>query len=106
MTEVIKGYKLFRQRTDGTLGSLFFVRKQIIPLGVWLEAYGFHKKGYAYRPGWHCTKHPVAPHLYSKKEPRVWAEVELKGVTELWRPGAQGGLWYIADHMRVLRVLP
>lgn len=31
-------YKLFRQRKDGTLGSLFINRKARLPEGVWLQA--------------------------------------------------------------------
>jgi hypothetical protein len=106
MSDIVHAYKLFRQRNDGTLGSLFFARRSVIPIGRWIDSYAITKPGYAFRPGWHCTAAPVAPHLYSKKEKRVWGRVELQNATELWRPGVQGGLWYIADKMRVVSVLP
>jgi hypothetical protein len=60
------GYKLFRVRADGSLGPLFINASQRIPTGQWLEAERHHhKKGFAYRPGWHATSRPVAPHLKS-----------------------------------------
>jgi len=44
-------YKLFRQRKDGTLGSLFINKRNIIPVNKWLNAESFPTKGYAVRPG-------------------------------------------------------
>ncbi len=100
----MKAYKLFRVRKkDNTLGSLFINRTQVIELGKWYEAEEHPTKGYAYRPGWHVCKEPKAPHLSTKG--RVWAEVEIKDYTEHVRPENQGGLWYTAKQMKVLRLL-
>lgn len=96
-------YKLLRQRKDGTLGPLFINRQQIIPIGKWLTAENHPTKGYAIRPGWHTTAKPEAPHLSIKG--RIWCEVEIKNFSEFIRPKAQGGLWYLANKMRVLRTI-
>lgn len=93
-------YKLFRIRRDGTLGSLFINRKQVIPLNKKLEAEAHKTKGFAFRPGWHVTAKPVAPHLSMKG--RAWYKVRAYDCVELPRPAAQGGLWYIAGAMKVL----
>lgn len=95
------GYKLFRKRKDGTLGPLFINRKQVIPIDSWLPAGVYPTKGYALRPGWHVTSKRSAPHLTSKKEKRVWKKVEIESYSEIRRPKSQGGLWYLADWMRV-----
>lgn len=96
-------YKLFRERKDGTLGPLFINRKLRVPIGVELEAEDHPTKGYAHRPGWHCTHKPIAPHLSEKD--RVWAEVEIEDYTEFKRPITQGGLWYLANRMKVRKIL-
>lgn len=97
------GYKLFHLRKDGTLGPLFINCRQRIPIGKWLPAEDHPTKGYAHRPGWHACAEQDAPHL-SKKD-RVWARVEIISVEEFTRPASQGGLWYLAQRMRVLEVL-
>jgi hypothetical protein len=97
-------YKLLRQRRDGSLGPLFINCRQRIPIGKWLTAETHHRrKGYAYRPGWHITFKPHAPHLSTKG--RVWCEVEVKGCVEYKRPESQGGMWGLAKKMRVIRML-
>ena len=94
-------YKLLRMRKDGTLGPLFINRRQRIPIGEWLQAEDYPTKGYAHRPGWHASHRPVAPHLTEKG--RVWYEVEVDDYVELKRPEYQGGLWFLAQRMRVVR---
>lgn len=59
-------YKLIRMRKDGTLGPLFINKKQIIPIGIWLDAESHKTKGYAFRPGWHVTLEMNAPHLSTR----------------------------------------
>ncbi len=54
---------------------MFINRKAVIPIGVWLEAESYPTKGYAYRPGWHLTFEPNAPHL--SENGRVWVEAEV-----------------------------
>jgi len=100
----MKAYKLFKLRADGTLGPLFINRQQVVPIGEWLEAETHPTQGYAVRSGWHCTSQPVAPHLSLKG--RVWCEVEISNVTEHVRPASQGGLWFTAGWLRVVRILP
>jgi len=59
----MKAYKLFKLRADGTLGPLFINASQRLPEGVWLKSEDHPTKGFAHRPGWHCTLKPEAPHL-------------------------------------------
>lgn len=96
------GYKLFRQRRDGTIGPLFINRRLVVPVGEWLEAEDHPTRGYAHRPGWHVAPAPHAPHLTLRG--RVWAKVEVEDYQPLRRPLTQGGTWYIAKRMRVLEV--
>jgi hypothetical protein len=93
-------YKLLRQRRDGSLGSLFIHRRARLPIGVWLMANAYPTKGYALRPGWHACAAPHAPHLSVKD--RVWYRVELDGWRTYPVPRAQGGVWYVAQHMRLV----
>lgn len=44
-----KGFKLFRQRKDGTLGALFINRKQVIEIGVEYPAENHPTKGFMER---------------------------------------------------------
>jgi hypothetical protein len=94
------GYKLFRVRKDGTIGSLFINRKKIIDKGIWYEAESHPTKGFKLRPYWHITSNPVAPHLSMKG--RVWYKVKFKNFKKFNRPKNQGGLWYLAENMKVL----
>jgi hypothetical protein len=94
-------YKLVRVRKDGSLGSLFIDRRTALPIGEWLEAQSIPTKGFAVRYGWHALAKPMAPHL--SKRGRAWFRVRLSGVTKVQRPQSQGGLWYIAKQMKILR---
>lgn len=96
-------YKLFRRRNDGSLGPLFINRRQHIPIGRTLRAECHPTRGFAVRPGWHCCAEKKAPHLSTKG--RVWCEVDINGFTEHMRPISQGGLWYTAKSMRIIRIL-
>ena len=94
------GYKLFRVRKDGSIGPLFFDRRNRLPIGVWMKArHGMRKKGFAYRPGWHITHAPDAPHL--SKSGRRWYVVEFKDYREEKRAARYGGVWYIAEWMKI-----
>ena len=101
-------YKLFRQRKDGTIGSLFINASYRIPIGVWMKAEDHRKNGFAHRPGWHCTLKPLAPHLSLNPKygnPRVWAECEARDTTEFERPERQGGIWVLAQELKVIRLI-
>jgi len=96
-----RAFKLFRVRRDGTLGSLFINASAVVPIGQWLKAeHHHHVKGFAYRPAWHCVHQPVAPHM--SMEGRAWFEVEIEDYEDFRRPGAQGGLWFLAQRMMVI----
>ena len=96
-------YKLFRKRKDGTLGPLFINRKQLVPIGVRMQAGCYPTKGYSIRPGWHSCAEMSAPHL--SKKGRVWCKVSITGITKHHRPINQGGLWYTSKTLKVLEVL-
>lgn len=100
MSEKLRAWKLLRQRRDGSLGPLFIGRKQIIPVGVALEAECKPTKGYAVRKGWHCTLLPIAPHLSTKG--RIWKEVEVEDYEFYQRPESQGGTWVLAQKMTII----
>lgn len=96
-------FKLFRVRKTGTIGSLFINRSAVIDVGVWVEAEDHRTKNYAHRPGWHVCAKPEAPHL--SLAGRVWYEVEIDDYQAIHRPQRQGGTWYLAQRMRVIRPL-
>ena len=98
----MKAYKLMEVRKDGTLRTLFINRRKVIPINTWLEAEDHPTNGYAHRPGWHCTFKPVAPHLSPKN--RVWVEVEVDDYKTYDRPEFQGGLWILANRMKVNKI--
>jgi len=97
----MKAHKLVRLMKDGTLSSLFIGKRQRLSMGKWLEAECIPTKGFAVRPGWHCTKKPIAPHLSIKG--RVWVQVDIEDYTELHRPISQGGVWYLANNMKIIK---
>ena len=94
-------YKLFRVRKDGTLGSLFIGRKNVVPKGEWLECDTIPTKGFAVRRGWHCVTQKHAPHLAPKPD-RKWFVVDIAQYTSLERPSSQGEEWIIAEKMKVI----
>lgn len=99
----MKAYKLFRSMKDGSISPLFINKKQRLKLDIWYKSECHPTKGFAVRQGWHCTSKPSAPHLSEKG--RVWYEVEIEDYEEFKRPESQGGLWYIAHNMKVIREL-
>ena len=103
----MKAFKLVRKMKDGSLAPLFINQKSRLPLNTWMEAEAHPTKGFAYRPGWHCTLQPVAPHLAinpKNSTPRVWVEVEIKDFETYDRPESQGGTWVLAEQMKILKV--
>lgn len=105
MGDVTIAYKLFRERKDGTLGPLFINRKLVVEPNKWMDAECHPTKGFAVRPGWHCTLFTVAPHLkteWKSGEIRKWFKVEVSGITTFQRPGSQGGTWVLAEKLKVL----
>ncbi len=87
---------------DGSIAPLFINKRLRLENNKWYEAELHATKGFSPRRGFHVTAKPIAPHLNSKREKRVWKQVEIEDYVELQRPESQGGLWYIANRMRVL----
>lgn len=97
-----KAYKLFKKRKDGSLGSLFINAKAKYKIGEWMDAEENHyKKGFTYRPGWHCCEKMNAPHLSTVG--RVWCLVEIEDYSELIRPQIQGSKWYLANRIKIIK---
>lgn len=94
-------YKLFSIKKDGSIGSLFINRQNRLPLNEWLKAESHRTEGFKYRPYWHATENPVAPHLSMKN--RAWYVVEIDDYTEFKRPSSQGNVWYLANNMRIIK---
>jgi hypothetical protein len=104
----MKAYKLMKVRKDGSVGSLFMDATRRLSIGEWMQAEDHNRKGFARRLGWHCLAAPSAPHLATELasgEKRAMFEVEIEDYTEHERPENQGGLWYLANRMKVLRKL-
>ena len=93
-------YKLVRKMNDGAISSLFINKKTRLPVGKWLDAKLYPTRGFKVRKGWHCMMKPKAPHL--SKNGRVWVKVEVKDYEFFERPKSQGGVWVLAQKMRVI----
>lgn len=93
-------YKLVRKMKDGTIAPLFINKTIRLPIGKWMQAEEHLTKGFAFRPGWHCTLKPVAPHLSEKD--RVWVMVEVDNFKYFNRPESQGGQWVLAQRMKII----
>jgi hypothetical protein len=100
-------YKLVKIKDD-KLYSLFINRKEQLQIGKWLKAECFTTKGFAKRVGWHCCLKPIAPHLkqnLANGEKRIWVECEIKDYTTYNRPESQGGVWLLAEYIKINRCL-
>lgn len=98
----MQGFKMMRRMKDG-YAPLFIHKRNRFQIGEWLIAEWTRDipKEYAYRPGFHICSKPFAPHL-KLREPRVWMIVEFEPRESIRRPESQGGLWYLADYMKML----
>ena len=100
---MMKAFKLLTVRKNGTLGSLFINKAQVIPIGEWLPAENHPTKKYRNRAGWHALMKPHAPHLSQRG--RVWAMIEVSDFKMIERPKSQGGKWVLANAMKVIKTL-
>ena len=128
-------YKLFRtlKTQPGKIFPLFIGKSKPTPIGKWIPAEFLPTKGFAARPGWHVGAKPIAKHLMKKDgtmpTDRVWAEVRIPadvdwqkqanltktrdlpgtvpvgGFYRFKRPARQGGEWWIAGALKVVRIL-
>ncbi len=94
-------YKLFRKLKDNSLRSLFINKTNILPLNKWLNAKTYPTKGFKIRHGWHSCPKPNAPHLSLKN--RQWYKIEIQNFKTLLKPKNQGGKWYIAKKIKILK---
>jgi len=94
-------YKLLRLLKDGSITPLFINKGKKLPIGKWMDAEPHPTKGYKFRPYWHCTSEPIAPHLSLKN--RKWYVVEIENFTIFKRSKFQGGVWYLAEKMKILK---
>lgn len=104
----MKAYKLFKVRKNGSIGSLFINAARVLPVGEWLEAEFKPRKGFAPRKGFHVLASPSAPHLQmelASGQKRKWFVVEIEDYEEIKRPESQGGLWYLANRLKILHEL-
>lgn len=99
-------WKLLRKRRDGTLGPLFINKKMRIAVGEQLIAECHPTKSFQVRKGFHVLAKPEAPHLMRKDGSlaldRIWMKVEIEDYKEFRRPVSQGGVWYLAQKMKVI----
>lgn len=98
-------YKLFRVLKSGEINSLFINKSEKLKYNEWMEAKQYSTKGFAFRPGWHCTAKPHVPHLKIKLangEERVWRKVIMLDYRKEQRPENQGGIWYLANKIKIL----
>lgn len=98
----MRAYKLCRLKKNGDITPLFINKKTALPFNEWLQAECHPTKGFKIRPFWHCTSQPYAPHLSRKG--RIWIELEMDDYTEFQRPNNQGGLWYLASRIKLLKI--
>jgi len=68
---------------------------------VWMDAEEHRTPGYQFRPGWHCLRTADAPHLSTRG--RAWYEVEIQDYRVEQRCAKQGGAWFLARRMRIVR---
>ena len=88
---------------DGTFSPLFINKKSRMNKDIWYDAESHETKGFMLRKGFHCTTKPIAPHLSEKD--RVWILVEVDNYETYKRPESQGGIWILAQKMRIIREL-
>lgn len=77
----MQAYKQFHMDKQGNLHPLFVFYNEIIPVGEWIEAKegSRNEKGkvlsklgpLAYRPGWHLSEAPYAPHIGIKEDGKI-----------------------------------
>ena len=103
-------YKQFRMDKSGKLHPLFVFANEEIPVGVWLKA----KEGerteqgkvksklgpLAYRPGWHLSEAPYAPHIGLKENGKirymrpdtVWALCDINSTINYTKEARNNGV--------------
>lgn len=96
-------YKLFRLDRNGRLRSLFIDKSKVYQIDTWYMAESHPTKGFIQRPYFHCLEKPLAPHLSMKN--RVWCKVEVKGESYMKRSKSQGGMWILANQIRIVEIL-
>jgi hypothetical protein len=96
-------YKLFRVLKNGDITPLFINKTKRLPLNEWMRAEPHLTKGFKFRPHWHSTSKPIAPHLSMRN--REWYKVEIKDYKKMERPKNQGGIWYLSNNIKIIKKL-
>ena len=94
-------YKIFKVRKDGSLGSLYCDTKAKYYLDKWYRSSPYYHPKLKFRPGFHATLKPYAPHIKIKKN-RAWYKIDVEDYTFFDRPACQGGKWLVCKKMKIL----
>jgi hypothetical protein len=101
----MKAYKLMKKISSPegvSYQSLYIGKPKRYKKRTWYTAEVNPTKGFSLRKGFHCSAKPSAPHI-KPKENLVWVKVKIKNHYPFERPDSQGGLWYIAQRMKILK---
>ena len=101
-----RAWKLFRVMKSGEIKPLFIGKSEALSIGELMNAKDIPTKGFAHRPGWHCTLAPNAPHLKDTDNRRIWLEVYVEDFVTYDRPESQGGTWVLAKRMYIDPIQP
>ena len=104
---LVRAYKLFKKRKDGTYGPAQVEQKNLVCSryvpGVMYEAEDANPRYLKHRPGFHCCAIPYAPHMKDDMPGRAWCEVLIRVKGTEQRPESQGGLWFLASELLIVR---
>lgn len=102
-------YKIFKKSKSGLFKPaqvpVARLQHKGYEVGVWYPAENAQPTNLKERIGFHCVNQPSVPHIKIIPNKIVWVEVEIEDYTEIRRPQSQGGLWYLANHLKIIREL-
>lgn len=92
---MVKAFKVFKRRKDGTLGSLFVDCRRRIAVGKWIEAKdAFRPTWLSFLPGWHShADFSKAKALLKAADNRVMYEVLVKDIVREFPNGRVVSRW-------------
>ena len=103
----MKAYKLVRLLKSGEMTPLFINKGLRFEVGKTYKAEFHSTKGFAPRQGLHLCLKPIAPHLsmhLKSGEKRIWIECEVEDYELYDRSESQGGVWVLAQQMKIIKV--
>ncbi len=105
----MKAYKIFKKTKSGVY------RPAQVPIrslsvkgyqkGIWYEAEDAQPTNLKNRVGFHATTKPTVPHIKIIPDQVVWLEVEIEDFETIQRPESQGGTWYLARYLKIIKEL-